>query len=307
MAPLDLTLGPLMVGFTISTFLFGITTTQAYFYYANFPMDKPRMKVLVTLIWTLEFGHAICLTATMYRLFVTLFGNPAVLFKTPAALDVSVILGAILALTCQGFFIYRVWKTSNQSFTALFLAFLSIIRAGTSFSVGVEAFLYDLKTLSTKFDWLISLIWVSSAVVDVLITICLCRELYRRRKSALNNTVAVLDKIILWTVETGLVTSTTATVLTVCFLVMKSNLIWLGLYFILPRLFANCVIASINSRRGLAERKGQRAMISLGQSNLPFNGDSIDSPHGLQRKPIAIEMTTIVENIDMGNTVTAGA
>lgn len=36
------------------------------------------------------------------------------------------------------------------------LIFLSFVRLGFNLAVGVEAFLVDLATLSTKFDWLIT-------------------------------------------------------------------------------------------------------------------------------------------------------
>ncbi|KAJ3807650.1 hypothetical protein EV368DRAFT_69754 [Lentinula lateritia] len=284
----DLSLGPLIIGFALSTFLFGITTTQAYIYYGKFPDDPLRFKVLVTVLWyimyqlnqssthefvrVMELAHTICLTASMYRFFVTLFGSPDVLLRTPTALNVAIIFGCF------------------------------------NLAVGVEAFLVDLATLSAKFDWLITSVWIISmlhhefggAGSEIL-----------RRKSALEKTAALLDKIIIWTVDEPNFRNRTyhkhcSSFFNNMFPCYEEKL---SILFSAPlniftrtkvifEVFAICVIASINARYSLGKaQKGSSGMISLPQSR-QYNGDTNASVVASQNLEIgiAIEMSTVTDD-----------
>lgn len=48
-SPVDPTIGALLIGTFISTGLFGIATTQTYWYYGYYPGDRKRIKALVRL------------------------------------------------------------------------------------------------------------------------------------------------------------------------------------------------------------------------------------------------------------------
>ncbi|KAF9465545.1 hypothetical protein BDZ94DRAFT_1253378 [Collybia nuda] len=61
----------------------------------------------------------------------------------------------------------------------------------------------------------------------------------------------IIDKLILWTIETGLLTSLVALAQMICFLTMKSNLIYVSLYMVLPKLYSNCLMAMLNGRATL--------------------------------------------------------
>ncbi|KAJ7923634.1 hypothetical protein B0H13DRAFT_2316345 [Mycena leptocephala] len=51
---LDSTLGAIQVGGVVSTYLFGIETLQAYYYFRKFRADSVWLKVMVAVVWLLE-------------------------------------------------------------------------------------------------------------------------------------------------------------------------------------------------------------------------------------------------------------
>jgi len=52
----------------------------------------------------------------------------------------------------------------------------------------------------------------------------------------------------IWTIETGLLTSVAAVTMLVCFLLMQDNFIWIAIYTFLAKLFSNSFLVSLNAR-----------------------------------------------------------
>ncbi|KAF5348095.1 hypothetical protein D9757_013743 [Collybiopsis confluens] len=74
-----------------------------------------------------------------------------------------------------------------------------------------------------------------------------------------DSTIAVVDKLILWAIETGVVTSLVGIALLICFLASRSTYVWVALTMILPKIFSNAMLANMNSRVTL--RQMQSTMV----------------------------------------------
>jgi hypothetical protein len=100
------------------------------------------------------------------------------------------------------------------------------------------------------YEWLWSLGLALSTTVDVLITCSLFTLLWlsRSRSLSLNG---VLDSLIVYTLELGSLTGFATIIAMICWLVYKNNLVFLGLYFVIAKLYANSMLASLNMRDGL--------------------------------------------------------
>lgn len=57
----------------------------------------------------------------------------------------------------------------------------------------------------------------------------------------------MIDRLILWAIQTGLLTSI-ATVTMLILFIMVANLAWLAVFLIIPQLFSNSLMASLNAR-----------------------------------------------------------
>ncbi|KZV95506.1 hypothetical protein EXIGLDRAFT_766199 [Exidia glandulosa HHB12029] len=129
------------------------------------------------------------------------------------------------------------------------------------------------------------------AISDVLIAGFLCMGLASSR-SGFASTDKLLDKLVAYTIGSGLLTSVIALCEAITFGVLD-NFVFLAFYCILPKLFSNSLLASLN------ERSYTRREIS----NLSYGFRSSQSRSNDQR--VTIERTTHVtgerSEVELGN------
>ncbi|KXN87274.1 hypothetical protein AN958_09006 [Leucoagaricus sp. SymC.cos] len=65
--------------------------------------------------------------------------------------------------------------------------------------------------------------------------------------------VRLVNTITLYTLENGALTFFTATASLICWLAMPENLVFFGLHFVIGKLYANSLLASLNVRRELQD------------------------------------------------------
>ncbi|KNZ74321.1 hypothetical protein J132_07178 [Termitomyces sp. J132] len=94
----------------------------------------------------------------------------------------------------------------------------------------------------------------------------------------------IIDKLILWTIQTGLITSCGTTIQLILFLVLD-NYGWLAIFLIVPRLFSNSLMASLNARADLRSINEASGL----DSNLNFDLQST------RQTRISIAMTSVRE------------
>ncbi|KAJ7200034.1 hypothetical protein GGX14DRAFT_524974, partial [Mycena pura] len=216
----------LQIGVLISGMLFGVTTAQAYIYYQRFPEDRFLVKTTVYCATRLcETVHVICAAHTLYSFTITDYGHPdRLLGQVPWSLPVVVLLTALIAVCVQAFFSFRIYALSKRLLMPCFTWALSFVRG----LAGITIFVARLRavTLSeyvANWKWLALTTWALSAADDITITTTLVYLLYKQRNHDHKRTTALVDKIILWTMETGLMTSTFSLVTLICFRTMESN------------------------------------------------------------------------------------
>ncbi|KAE9390298.1 hypothetical protein BT96DRAFT_349575 [Gymnopus androsaceus JB14] len=131
------------------------------------------------------------------------------------------------------------------------LWFLSGIRMAGVYFLVIAAFMVPSETeYVVDWGWMFTLLFIMGAFVDVAIAIALVANLYTHRKHVFSPTQKMLDRLIRWTVQTGLVTSIVAVAVVICFQTMKSNLIWLTIYTCLGEVYSNSFMAILNARNG---------------------------------------------------------
>ncbi|KAJ7832365.1 hypothetical protein B0H13DRAFT_2370986 [Mycena leptocephala] len=269
----DSTLGALLIGTLVSYVLFGVATTQTYIYYGRFPDDSRAMKATVALVWCAEFAHAICIGCTIYSMVITNYGHPERLVQLPNSLVASTVIGSLVSYFIQSFFAYRIYTLSRSLIIPCICWALSLFRVIPPNVVMLKFGIHEpLGDFLSSWGWLFDTVWAVSAVNDLFIASTLVVLLYRRRSLGLKSTAAVVDKMITWTIETGVVTSIASIVMMSVFLSMRFNFIWMALFVIIPRraftpsvpplvsmsnktthiaVFSNSFFASLNSRAAL--------------------------------------------------------
>ncbi|KAH7926601.1 hypothetical protein BV22DRAFT_1128072 [Leucogyrophana mollusca] len=250
-------LGAFEIGALLMIFSFGIVTLQTYNYYHRYPSDSFPLKIFVAVVWLLGVGHTILVAAGLYDVTVKQFGQPSAetLDPLPTSIGWSIALGTVLTSLVQGFFAYRIHVLSKK-------LYLPLICWSSSFAYLVgciaAASLAIIKGLSfpvygKRYGWLISSIFAVGAFVDLTIAAGMCYYLKRERALAIPRTVKSLDQLIVYSIETGIVTSLSAMAVLICFKAMPDNVVWFGVYMSFGEMFPNALMASLNSRRDRSE------------------------------------------------------
>ncbi|KAH9846687.1 hypothetical protein C2E23DRAFT_890668 [Lenzites betulinus] len=113
-------LGALLIGQMISTFLYGISTLQTYVYLIRFPRDSPELKVWVLLVWALDSVNVILVCHGLYYWAWGMVSTGSVSGHESLArrsFFASGVLNLIVAAVVQSFFIKRIHKLCQTSFT----------------------------------------------------------------------------------------------------------------------------------------------------------------------------------------------
>ncbi|CAK5272512.1 unnamed protein product [Mycena citricolor] len=250
---MDSTLGAMEVGGVVGTFLFGIETLQTFHYFRRFSQDPAYLKWTVALLWFLELGHSITTWHLLYSLTVTFYGQPQHIQTPPISLPLTILFSAPLYFIVQFFFANRVRLLSGRWFMTIVCWSLTTIRFGCTFAMmGVVLNISSLGELEAHYQWLMALGLSLGVGVDVLVAGSMCWCLWRLRSDGVVSTRKVVDKLILWTLESGIATGGTSIGL-LAFFFARSDLSWFPFYLILGKLFSNSMLAALNGRSHLRQ------------------------------------------------------
>ncbi|KAF7348633.1 hypothetical protein MVEN_01381300 [Mycena venus] len=279
----DVTIGAFQIGVLVSYVLFGVMTTQMYIYYTRFPDDSLKLKVLVAFVWqeisdlttsahlsasvnrVCELVHALCIGHTLYVWTISDYGHPERLITvTPKSFDMSLLSAGSMVACVQGFFAFRIYRFSRKIIIPIIILIMTFLRlVGTIVLFATAWKMRSMDGYIAQWRWLATCIWSVTAAIDLTITTTLVFLLHRERDNVHRRTAATVDKLILWTLETGFLTSMGEIIELACFIAMNNNFIWLALYAVAPRLFSNSLLASLNSRATLRSMNEGNQMISL--------------------------------------------
>ncbi|KAJ6572197.1 hypothetical protein B0H19DRAFT_1373060 [Mycena capillaripes] len=250
---LNTTIGALQIGALVSYVLFGVTTTQMYIYYSRFPEESLKLRALVGFVWVCELAHALCIGHALYVYTISDYTHSErLLGAAPKSSGTSTLFSGLIAACVQGFFSFRIYCLSKQLYISILIwamVFFRLLGNIMLFSTALE--MKSMAGYVLQWEWLPPSVWSLSAANDLTITATLVLLLYTRRPGVHRRTAALLDKLILWTIETGMLTSASSIITLSCFVTMKTNFIWMAVFVVDVRLFSNSLLASLNSRATL--------------------------------------------------------
>ncbi|KIJ64907.1 hypothetical protein HYDPIDRAFT_28257 [Hydnomerulius pinastri MD-312] len=291
---LNLIIGPMEIGLVGAAVLFGLVIVQTYMYYKRFPKDSWWIKSMVALEILLQIPNLISITITIWTMTITNYGQPETLVTLPVSSVVPVVLGAPTAFVVQAFFSYRLYKLSKRLILPIFSLSLATIRFVMNMVFGIAGFyMTSVASYEQEWRWMISTLLSVSITCDVTIGAALSCYLYAKRNTGFRQTSLLIDQLIIYAIETGLVTSVTDLVEAICFWTMPNNFIWMGVYAFESGLFVNSLLASLNRRAPLFNgRKDAERVFELDSEFASRNPDS--TSEGQRRKslhPIAITIS----------------
>ncbi|CAA7267267.1 unnamed protein product [Cyclocybe aegerita] len=224
---------------------------QTYNYFLRFPNDKPAIKYFVSYVVLLETVGCVTTTWMIYQPLIQYFGQEIAVTRIPAGLIAEPAIVVAISTPIQIFIARRIRIFQGSPWVALAICFFSII----SFAGGIWVTIatHNTRIFLPRVPIVLyesGLVWmISATVADILITLSLSWSLYKRR-TGFGTTDAVIVRIVVFTVQTGLTLSLSAiaTVVTAIVLPMTKNSITFVFNVTLMKLYGNFILATLNNR-----------------------------------------------------------
>ncbi|KAI9435805.1 hypothetical protein H4582DRAFT_623362 [Lactarius indigo] len=240
---------PLLLGTVWNWMLYGVLVVQTYVYGYNFPDDGIPLKLLVYAVFLVETLQTALTGADLYHWFVSGFGNLERL-TSPFASPFDVpIIGAIVSLTVQSFFVYRIWVLSGRTsrLLCLIICLVSVFDAIASVGGGVYVHVLQ-KFASGRILKILALTWLGgNTMADLVITGSMLYYLGRRRADGYFSDHA-LSRIVVLAVETNILTTTIGIVALVMVAVYPDKNWYTCPTAIMGKLYSNTLLVSLNNR-----------------------------------------------------------
>ncbi|KAG2157695.1 uncharacterized protein EDB93DRAFT_1325921 [Suillus bovinus] len=248
---LTLIIGPVLVCGLLSVALFGCLACQSYLYFTRFKSDHVVLKATVSAVVLVQLGHFACVTSTLWTMTVNTYGDPSQLKVIPVAADLAIPLSAFTAFIVQAFYVFRLWMLSKKGFLPILCEMISVVAQISTLILSSRAFyMTDLTIFEDGRMELMTLSFVARAACDLLTTAAIAWSLYKERDCEIKSTVSMIDRLLKWTIETGLVTSLMALTLAILLPTLKQpDYFGLGLWLLWPNVVGNSLLVSLVAKQ----------------------------------------------------------
>ncbi|KAG1771465.1 hypothetical protein EDD22DRAFT_947902 [Suillus occidentalis] len=188
-----------------------------------------------------------------YLLTVTEFGRADALAVTtmPIGYAWSIVFSGSVGSIVEAFFAHRMYVLSKSLFLPSIAWALASFRFVGSMVAAAKVFGdISLDVFSTEWRWLITACFATGAGADIIVAGGQCYYIYREKRVAMGQvTMKLLDRLLAYTVETGMVLSMSAVVILIIWGTTPHSFWWFGIFLFYTEIFANCLMASLNTRR----------------------------------------------------------
>ncbi|KAJ7930504.1 hypothetical protein B0H13DRAFT_2309455 [Mycena leptocephala] len=260
--------GPMILGYMWSYCLYGVLLVQIYMYTEFFPNDRGGLKALVWVMFFFETLFTVLMTIAAWSMFGSGWGDVSILLQLNWTWGTLPLVSGVLSGLAQGFYIWRIWHLTKKLWLPVPIALAVLAQLIGLWWFGIQARNFEssccdfILTTSPQWNighWHVSVlpplsggvtVWLAgSAVCDVLITLALTSILWRRkRETKFAETSGILNRLIRLSIETGALTSITATVETILWLGWEPFNYHFTLFLMLGKLYSNVLMATLNCR-----------------------------------------------------------
>ncbi|THU96010.1 hypothetical protein K435DRAFT_110716 [Dendrothele bispora CBS 962.96] len=235
---------------------------------ASFKNDKLSLKLMIAFMICFETVHSVSLWIYLYRSTVFDIQNTPTSIIFTWDLRISVISAAIISFTAQVFYSYRVLLVSKIPYYSAVFTILAIFQFG---SLAALVLLQPTENDDGTFSqtlWMIILNCALGAFIDLSNAVALC-VLLKTKQGSIGSTNQLVNKLILWTIETGLLTSICNILQLVLLVTLRGSGTspWFFFFIQSAKLYGNVILASLNGRISLrtAQAKSHILPSSIGE------------------------------------------
>jgi len=194
---------------------------------------------------------------------------------------------------------WRVWRLSGGNKP------LAFIIGATSLAVLGMAIAFYIRSMKLQtfldlqdFSYLLYLALGGIVVSDAVIAVSLCFLLAKSR-NGIKSTDSLVHTLMMYSVNTGLLTSVCAVACFISYAVMPNNFVFMSFYFSLSKLYFNALLATLNARNSLRAQRGAVTMpLSSRQGLTSRTTGEISQPY--PQLTVSIQrITDIKREVDM--------
>ncbi|KAJ7618655.1 hypothetical protein FB45DRAFT_1063261 [Roridomyces roridus] len=269
---IPITMGALLVGGFFATMLSGVVILQTLWYFVTYKSDSKGLKVLVLGVCVLDSIHTSFIWAAMWTYLVGRYGSFE-LDYIPWSISSTVLLTATVTFLVHCFFARRIWMLSRRNLLMVApVVILALLRLVSAFVSTYEMFHYkSYRLFKVHAFWIFTLGLSVSSAVDILIT-GLLFYLFQstRHESGHWHLNYILNKLSLYAFETGSLTCIGTVVSMICWVTMSDNLIFLGLHFVIGKLYASSLLVTLNTREAIRQAHSIGSSGERGQNPVLF-------------------------------------
>ncbi|KAH8810525.1 hypothetical protein DL96DRAFT_1627435 [Flagelloscypha sp. PMI_526] len=246
---------PFLLSLTIVAPLWGIIVAQTSAYFRNYRKDRMFLKILILVCLVLTTAQLVALVYAIYFWLVICRIPENYLFL--GALTQSFVVGPIYIIyivitVVQLFYAMRVWIVSNKNKT---ITGIIVAMSLTQLISGIAQVTYmvsigNVRAVYSKFNKVAGSIELASSMLcDIVISGALVWLLRGSKQSSFKGTRHAIDRLVLYSVNIGLLTNLVSLVNLVTWLAApEDNFIFAIFHFSLGKIYVNSMLVSLNAR-----------------------------------------------------------
>ncbi|KAF7377794.1 hypothetical protein MSAN_00202800 [Mycena sanguinolenta] len=241
-------LGPMFVGTCLSTWLFGVCTSQFTTYFLSTRQAQDSFIIRALVVW--EFSISVFSTVTsiyfVWLYLVENYFNPAFLASAPWPLTVIPLLSALSACPVEIFMAYRILRFSRSRLVFGLLVFLTASNGAIAFATSVLAFGMPFDEESRLAPIVDS--WLGITVAnDVAVTLFLIYYLHKSR-TGFGRTNTVIGRLIRSAVESAAFASFFSVMVSIMFTLLPRAGLHLVFSQPMGRIYTSTLLSTLNGR-----------------------------------------------------------
>ncbi|ETW76876.1 hypothetical protein HETIRDRAFT_436664 [Heterobasidion irregulare TC 32-1] len=294
-------LGVILIGGLGATALSGAIAVLTFLYFRTYPDDRFHTKALIFANRrgsrrAIDAVHTCLINVSSWHGLVSHFGDPNMKDFIPTYLSILFTCFASYSVHC--FYSYAMWKISEKWYLTAPLMFMATLRLALGFSKPAphSIILNDtsrnsrihgrsdstIRTIQlnswhlfiTRYVWSITSAYSLSAAIDIYLSITLTYFLrVHRKRIGMLGTNKILDRIMLNTLNNGVITCTAALMSLISWFAFRGTLIFLGTHFLIGKFYTISVISTLVMRRFLREKYNRHTFVS-GANRLQYGPGS---------------------------------
>ncbi|KAF8873736.1 hypothetical protein BD779DRAFT_1805172 [Infundibulicybe gibba] len=178
----------------------------------------------------------------------------------PVGLSIAIVLGTIVQIVGKGTYIFRMYRFGQNRYILACCCVLLLLELGLGLmwagKVAISSTTQQVDAREKAIEWVITTQFAISAFIDVFVTVSVSYQLWRSRADGLKQTRYLIDKIMQWMIQTGMLTSAIDIAVVLTWNFNRDSPVWLGLSAFEPDCYIVFLLALLNARGTYSEATG---------------------------------------------------